>query len=128
VQPFGLWGDYGQISNSPTRGSWWSTDSCSRLAAHLVRGEGVAGSNPATPAPLKSETRGPSVIPDEGVRLDLVEKGRSLNDVGRLARRQRQRDRVAECIEDGVDLCSQAAAGTADGLILAVFFWAPALC
>ena len=60
--------------------------------------------------------------------LYLVEKGRSLSDVGRLTRRQRQRDRIAECIDDGVDLCRQTAAGTADGLILAVFFWAPALC
>jgi hypothetical protein len=34
----------------------------------------------------------------------------------------------AECIDDGVDLCRQAAAGTADGLIVTVFFWAPALC
>ena len=45
-----------------------------------------------------------------------------LSDVGRLPWRQRQRNRVVECIDDGVDLCCQAAAGTADGLILAVFF------
>ena len=69
-----------------------------------------------------------SLVADEGARLDLVEQRRGLSDVGRLPRRQRQRDRVAECIDDGVDLCRQAAAGTADGLIVAVFFWAPALC
>ena len=67
-------------------------------------------------------------LPKRRVRLDLVEKRRSLSDVGRLPWRQRQRDRVAECIDDGVDLCRQAAAGTADGLILAAFFWAPRWC
>ena len=69
-----------------------------------------------------------SLVADEGVRLDLVEKRRSLSDVGRLPRRQRQRDRVAECIDDGVDLRRQAAARTTDGLVIVVFFWAPALC
>jgi hypothetical protein len=69
-----------------------------------------------------------SLVADEGVRLDLVEQGRGLSDVGRLPRRERQRDRVAECIDDGVDFRRQAAARTADGLVLAIFFWAPALC
>ena len=68
------------------------------------------------------------LVADEGVRLDLVEKRPGLSDVGCLPRRQRQRDRIAECIDDGVDLRRQAAARTADGLVLAVFFWAPALC
>jgi hypothetical protein len=69
-----------------------------------------------------------SLVADEGVRVDLVEQRRGLSDVGRLPRRQRQRDRVAECIDDSVDLRRQAAARTADGLVLAIFFWAPALC
>jgi hypothetical protein len=34
-----------------------------------------------------------SLVADEAVRLDLVEKRRSLSDVGRLPRRQRQRQR-----------------------------------
>jgi len=83
------------------------------------------------PAFLELLDEGIRVIPlvaDEGARLDLVEKRRGLSDIGRLPRRQRQRDRVAECIDDGVDLRRQAAARTADGLVLAVFFWAPALC
>ena len=40
----------------------------------------------------------------------------------------RQSHGVAESIDDGVDLCRQPAARSADGLILANFFWAPALC
>jgi hypothetical protein len=45
-----------------------------------------------------------------------------LRDVGRLPRRERQRDWVAERIDDGMDLRRQAAARAADGLLLAVFF------
>ena len=89
---------------------------------------GNDGRDPTLLELLDEGVRVISLVADEGVRLDLVEKRRSLSDVGRLPRRQRQRDRVAECIDDGVDLCRQAAAGTADGLIVAVFFWAPALC
>jgi hypothetical protein len=84
--------------------------------------------DPALLELLDESVRVISFVADEGVRLDLVEKRRSLSDVGRLPRRQRQRDRVAECIDNGVDLRRQAAAGTTNGLILAVFFWAPALC
>jgi hypothetical protein len=51
-----------------------------------------------------------------------------LADVGRLARRQRQGDRIAESIDDGVDLGAQSASRPADSLILAFFFLAPALC
>jgi hypothetical protein len=90
------------------------------------------------PAFLELPDEGIRVVPlvaDKGVRLDLVEKRldlvekrRGLSDVGCLPRGQRQRDRIAECIDDGVDLRRQAAARTADGLVLAVFFWAPALC
>ena len=69
-----------------------------------------------------------SLVADEGIRLDFVEQRRGLSNVSRLPRRQRQRDWVAERIDDGVDLRRQAAAGTADGLVVAVFFWAPALC
>jgi len=45
-----------------------------------------------------------------------------------LAGRERQCDGIAKCIDDGVDLGRQSAARPADGLIFAVFFWAPALC
>ena len=69
-----------------------------------------------------------SLVANEGARLDRVKKRRSLSDVGRLARCQRKRDWVSKRIDHGMDLRGQAAARTADGLVLAVFFWAPALC
>jgi hypothetical protein len=46
----------------------------------------------------------------------------------RLAWRQRERDRVAERIHESMDLGCQPAAGAPDGLVLAPFFRAPALC
>ena len=67
-------------------------------------------------------------VGEEGFGRDLVEQRFGLGDVGGLTRRQRQRNRVAERIDNSVDLGRQPAARSADGLIFAVFFWAPALC
>ena len=44
-----------------------------------------------------------------------------------LARAEHHLDRIAEGVDEGVNLGGQSAAGSADGL-RAVFFWAPALC
>jgi hypothetical protein len=49
-------------------------------------------------------------------------------EVMRLAAGQEEADRVAECIHQGMDLGAQSAARAADRLVLAGFFWAPALC
>jgi hypothetical protein len=58
----------------------------------------------------------------------LVEQRHGLTDIGGLAGRERQRHGVAERIDNRVDLGRQPTAGSADGLTLAIFFWAPALC
>ena len=68
------------------------------------------------------------LVGQEGRGLDLVEQRRGLADIGGLSRRERQGDRIAERIDDGMDLRGQPAAGPADGLVFAVFFLAPALC
>ena len=67
-------------------------------------------------------------VSQECLRIDLIEQRFGLCDIGRLARRERQRDWVAERIDNGVDLGRQAAAGSSNGLVFAVFFGAPALC
>ena len=59
---------------------------------------------------------------------DLIQQRLGLTDVGRLARSKRQSGRIAECIDDCMDLGGQSATGAADGLILTFFFWAPTLC
>jgi hypothetical protein len=41
---------------------------------------------------------------------------------------QEEADRVAQRIDQGVDLGAQSAARAPDRLVLTSFFWAPALC
>ena len=69
-----------------------------------------------------------SFVGQKCLGLDLIEQRRRLADIGRLPRGERQGDGIAQRIDDGVNLGGQAAAGSADGLVLAFFFWAPALC
>ena len=60
-------------------------------------------------------------------QLDVLDQRLGLAEVRGLPRRQQKLHRVAERIDQGMDLGGQSAAGSADGL-LAVFFRAPALC
>ena len=58
-----------------------------------------------------------------GIRISPNRRERlGLRKVGSLPRRDRQRDGIAERIDDGVDLGRQAAARAADGLVFAIFF------
>ena len=50
------------------------------------------------------------------------------DEIMRLAAGQEEADRVAERIDERMDLGAQPAARAADGLVFASFFWAPALC
>ncbi len=45
-----------------------------------------------------------------------------------LARGREEADGIAQGVDQGVDLGAQPAFASADRLILAVLFWAPALC
>jgi hypothetical protein len=51
-----------------------------------------------------------------------------LGDVVNLPARKTDRERIAQGVDDYVDFRREPAARTADGLIAAVFFRAPALC
>ena len=57
-----------------------------------------------------------------GLLLDAFEQQLGLRDIGGLPRRERQRDGVAERIDDRMDFRRQAAARAPDGLVLANFF------
>jgi hypothetical protein len=48
--------------------------------------------------------------------------------VVRFTAGQEKAERIAERVDQGVDLGAQSAARTPDRLVLAGFFWAPALC
>src|SRR5258706_15442226 len=45
-----------------------------------------------------------------------------------LAGCQENRNGIAQCVDHGVDFGAQSALAAPDRLVLAVFFWAPALC
>jgi hypothetical protein len=50
------------------------------------------------------------------------------NQVVRLAAGQMEADRIAERIDQSMDLGAQSAARAPDGLVFVVFFLTPALC
>ena len=50
------------------------------------------------------------------------------DEIMRLAARQVEADRIAERIDESMDFGAQATTRAADGLVLANFFLAPALC
>lgn len=68
------------------------------------------------------------LVGQEGLRTDFNQQRLGLAKVGRLSGREREGDRIAQSIDDRVDLGGQPAAGAADGLVFAAFFRAPALC
>jgi hypothetical protein len=45
-----------------------------------------------------------------------------------LARSQEKRGGIAQCVDHGMDFGAQSAFAAPDRLVLAAFFWAPALC
>ncbi len=68
------------------------------------------------------------LVTDQGVGLHGRKKLICPNEVMSLATSEEEADGVAQCIGQGVDLGAQPAAGATDCLVLAEFFWAPALC
>ena len=92
---------------------------------------GLGGNDGRDGAALEGLDQGIGVIPLVGQErrgLDLFEQRLSLGYIRRLPGRQRKNRRISNRIDDGVDLGRQPTAGSADGLVLAIFFWAPALC
>jgi hypothetical protein len=69
-----------------------------------------------------------SFVTEECAWLYFFEQWLGLADVGGLAGRKGKGNRITERIDDGVDFRRQSASGSADGLISALFFRAPALC
>lgn len=69
-----------------------------------------------------------SLVGDHGFRLDLGGKRFGLGNVVDLASGEADGERIAERIDDGMDLGGQSAARAPDGLVFAPFLRAPALC
>jgi hypothetical protein len=68
------------------------------------------------------------LVGNQSVSFHLGQQVVGADEVVRLPAGQVEADRVAESIDKRMDLGAQAAAGAADGLVFAGFFWAPALC
>jgi hypothetical protein len=68
------------------------------------------------------------LVSDKLVRFEGREKVVGARQIMRLSARQMKSGWVAQRIDGGMDLRAQPAAGSSDRLILAGFFWAPALC
>ena len=64
---------------------------------------------------------------DQSAGIDGVDERLCASQIVILARAEHHLDRIAEGIDERVNLGGQSAAGSADGL-RTVFFWAPALC
>jgi len=67
------------------------------------------------------------LVGDQGAGIDGFDERLSASQIVILARAEHHLDRIAEGVDERVNLGGQSAAGSADGL-RAVFFWAPALC
>jgi len=69
-----------------------------------------------------------TLVGDKGLRLDFGEQRFGLGDVVDLSPGQSDRQRIAERVDDGVDLGRQSTARPPERLLVAVFLGAPALC
>ena len=66
-------------------------------------------------------------VGDQSAGIDGFDQRFGTSEIVILARAEHHLDRIAEGIDERVNLGGQSAAGSADGL-RPVFFWAPALC
>lgn len=67
-------------------------------------------------------------VGDHGFRLDLGGKRFGFSDVVDVTACEADRERIAEGVDDGMDLGGQPAPRAPDGVVLAPFLRAPALC
>ena len=63
-----------------------------------------------------------SLVGDQRISGHLRQQRVGSDQIMGLSRRQQERQRVAECVDQGVDFCAQPAAAFADCLVL-IFFW-----
>ena len=69
-----------------------------------------------------------ALVGEEGIGLRFSREGFSLGDIVDLAAGEAERQRVAQGVDNHVDLGGRAAARAAYGLVDTPFLWAPALC
>ena len=67
-------------------------------------------------------------VREKGLRGEIFQQRFCLAQIRGLPRGQREGDRIAQSIDESMNLGRQSAPGPPDRLVLAAFFWAPALC
>jgi hypothetical protein len=77
--------------------------------------------------PLDERVGVVALVSNHSLGREVFEQRLGLRYIVNLPR-ERERDWIAERIDGRVDFPRQSATRAADRLILAVFFWAPALC
>ena len=100
------------------------------VAAHFPVGlgrdhHGLAGGEERIDDPLLGIER---LVGDQRLGLHRWQELVGADEIVRLAAGQGEANRIAERIDQRVDFGAQSAARAADRLVLAGFFWAPALC
>jgi hypothetical protein len=68
------------------------------------------------------------LVSQQDFGLHVRQQGIAALQIVGLARGQEEAKRIAQRVDRGVDFGAQSAFAAPDRLILAVFFWAPALC
>ena len=96
-----------------------------RLAVRLGRDDGDDACGSET---VEEAVGIVGLISDEGLRRGLGDELRGRHEVVHLAWGERQDKRIAQGIDEGMDLGAQTSSGASDGLVLAPLFSAPALC
>ena len=67
------------------------------------------------------------LVGDQSARIEGFDQRFGASQIVILARAEHHLDRIAEGVDERMNLGGQSAAGSANGL-RTVFFWAPALC
>ena len=107
---FAVEGEVGIALDEPIGFGWNDRGNASRIE-RLDQGVGIIG-----------------LVCEKGFGLDFFEQWCRLAEIGRLARRERRGNGVAQSVYDDVNLRRQAATRSTDGLADPPFFRAPALC
>jgi hypothetical protein len=67
-------------------------------------------------------------IGQQGISFHLRQERVGTFEIMRLTAGQEERKRITQCVDHEMDFCAQPAFAAPDRLVLAIFFWAPALC
>jgi hypothetical protein len=67
-------------------------------------------------------------IGQHGIGFHLRQQRVGAFKIMRLTTSQKERERIAQCVDHEMDFCAQPTFAAPDRLVFTLFFWAPALC